>query len=74
DRADSPRRAPQERRLKLRLLGGLGVWIATISCGPRSRTGRGRGCEGTGVSPELAALGIRTGATPALHGNPRPSG
>ena len=41
--------------------------MATISCGPRLRTGRGRGREGTGASPELALLGIRKGATPALH-------
>src|ERR671920_1736244 len=67
DRTDPPRRAPQQRRLKLRLLGGLVVWIATLYCGPRSRTGRGRGREGTGAYPELAALGIRKGATPALH-------
>src|SRR5205085_10633397 len=67
DRADPPRRAPQQRRLKLRLLGGLVVWIATTYCGPRSRTGRGRGREGTGAYPELAPLGIRKGATPALH-------
>jgi hypothetical protein len=61
------RRPPQARRLRLRFLGGLTVWIATIYCGPRSHTGRGRGREGTGAYPELAALGIRKGATPALH-------
>src|SRR4051812_5116340 len=43
------------------------VWIATTYCGPRSRTGRGRGREGTGTYPELAALGIRKGSTPALQ-------
>jgi hypothetical protein len=43
------------------------VWIATSYCAPRSRTGRGRGREGLGAYPELAALGIRKGATPALH-------
>ena len=43
------------------------VWIATTYCGPRSRTARGRGREGTGTYPELAALGIRKGATPALQ-------
>ena len=48
-------------------MGGLVVWIATIYCGPRSRTARGRGREGTGAYPELAALGIRKGATPALQ-------
>jgi hypothetical protein len=43
------------------------VWIATGYCGPRARTGQGRGREGAGLYPELAALGIRKGATPALH-------
>jgi hypothetical protein len=53
--------------LKLRLLGGLVVWIATTYCGPKSRTARGRGREGTGAYPELARLGIRKGSTPALQ-------
>jgi hypothetical protein len=43
------------------------VWIATTYCGPKSRTARGRGREGAGAYPELAALGIRKGATPALQ-------
>ena len=49
------------------LLGGLVVWITTIYCGPRTRTGKRRGKEGAGRYPELAALGIRKGATPALQ-------
>ena len=60
-------RHPQTRRLRLRLLGGLVVWIATIYCGPRARTAKGRGREGSGTYPELAALGIRKGSTPALQ-------
>jgi len=55
------------RRLRLRLLGGLVVWSATPYCGPKARTSKGRGREGTGTYPELAALGIRKGATPALQ-------
>ena len=43
------------------------MWIATTYCGPKSRTARGRGREGAGAYPELAALGIRKGATPALQ-------
>src|SRR5512135_2091440 len=61
------RRPPETRRLKLRLLGGLVLWIATIYCGPKARSAQGRGREGTGSYPELAALGIRKGATPALQ-------
>jgi hypothetical protein len=45
----------------------LVVWITTIYCGPRTRTGKRRGKEGAGRYPELAALGIRKGATPALQ-------
>src|SRR5205823_3486858 len=54
--ADRSRRAPETRRLKLRLLGGLVVWIATAYCGTRTRAARGRGREGTGAYPELAGL------------------
>ena len=62
--ADAP---PNLRTLKLRLLGGLVVWITTIYCAPKAGTAKRRGQEGTGHYPELAALGIRKGATPALQ-------
>jgi hypothetical protein len=45
----------------------LVVWIATIYCGSKARTAKGRGREGAGTYPELAALGIRKGSTPALQ-------
>jgi hypothetical protein len=45
----------------------LVVWVATLYCGPKARTAKGRGREGTGSYPELAALGIRKGSTPALQ-------
>jgi hypothetical protein len=48
-------------------LGGLVLWIATIYCAPKTRGAKTRGREGTGTYPELAALGIRKGATPALQ-------
>jgi hypothetical protein len=41
------------------------IWITTLYCAPKTRTGTGRGQEGAGHYPELAALGIRKGATPA---------
>jgi hypothetical protein len=50
------------------LLGGLVVWITTVYCGPVARTGRGRRGEGSGLYPELAALGISEGSSPALAG------
>jgi hypothetical protein len=59
-------RKPQTRPLTLRLLGGLVVYLATLYCGPVVRTGKGRGREGAGLYPELAALGIIEGSSPAL--------
>ena len=50
----------------LRLLGGLVVWVTTAYCGPVARTGRGRGSEGSGLYPELAAFRIDEGSSPAL--------
>ena len=50
----------------MRLLGGLVVYLSTLYCGPRQRTGQGRGREGAGLYPELAVLGFSEGSSPAL--------
>jgi hypothetical protein len=50
----------------VRLLGGLVLWIVTWYCGPKVRTGTGRGREGAGIYPELAVLGFSEGSSPAL--------
>lgn len=50
----------------VRLLGGLVLWIMTLYCGPKARTGTGRGREGAGIYPELAVLGFSEGSSPAL--------
>ena len=50
----------------MRLLGGLVLWIVTWYCGPKARTGTGRGREGAGIYPELAVLGFSEGSSPAL--------
>lgn len=50
----------------VRLLGGLVLYITTLYCGPRARTGKGRGREGSGLYPELAVLGFSEGSSPAL--------
>ena len=42
------------------------LYLATLYCGPVARTGKGRGREGTGLYPELAALGVLEGSSPAL--------
>jgi hypothetical protein len=52
--------------LTVRLLGGLVLWIMTLYCGPKARTGAGRGREGSGLYPELAVLGFSEGSSPAL--------
>src|SRR5205085_4077713 len=66
EQAPQPLRQPQPRPLRLRLLGGLIVAVTTLYCSPARRTGKGRGREGAGLYPELAAFGISEGATPAL--------
>lgn len=50
----------------VRLLGGLVLCISTLYCGPKARTGVGRGREGSGLYPELAVLGFSEGSSPAL--------
>jgi hypothetical protein len=42
------------------------LYLTTLYCGPVARTGKGRGREGAGLYPELAALGIFEGSSPAL--------
>lgn len=66
DQAGRPLRAGEERPLLLRLLGGLVLCVATLYCGPKGRTGKGRGREGAGLYPELAVLGFHEGDSPAL--------
>jgi hypothetical protein len=62
-----PLRAPEPRTLRVRLLCGLMLWIATIYCAPR----RGKNPETTeqlaGLYPELAVFGFGKGCSPALQ-------
>jgi hypothetical protein len=50
--------------LVVRLLGGLAITVMTLYCSPHGRTGRGRGREGSGLYPELAAYRIGEGCSP----------
>lgn len=59
-------RAGEARPLLVRLLGGLVLCVTTLYCGPKVRTGTGRGREGGGLYPELAVLGFHEGNSPAL--------
>jgi hypothetical protein len=53
--------------LVVRLLGGLAVTVMTLYCSPRGRTGKGRGPEGSGLYPELAAYRIGEGCSPNVQ-------
>jgi hypothetical protein len=59
-------RGGEARPLRVRLLGGLLIYVLTLYCSPARRTGKGRGREGSGLYPELGALGIHEGKSPAL--------
>src|SRR3954470_5228007 len=51
----------------IRLLGGLAMTVMTLYCSPRGRTGKGRGPEGSGLYPELAAYRISEGCSPNVQ-------
>ena len=51
----------------VRLLGGLAITVMTLYCAPRARTGQGRGREGGGLYPELAAYRISEGSRPNVQ-------
>jgi hypothetical protein len=51
----------------IRLLGGLSITVMTLYCSPRERTGKGRGREGSGLYPELAAYRISEGCSPNVQ-------
>jgi hypothetical protein len=59
-------RGGEHRPLRVRLLGGLLIWVTTLYCSPALRTGKGRGREGSGLYPELGVLGVQEGKSPAL--------
>lgn len=65
--AATPLRAPELRTIRIRLLCGLMLWVTTFYCAPR----RGKAVERTeqlvGLYPELAALGMGKGCSPALQ-------
>jgi hypothetical protein len=56
----------------VRLWGGLAITVMTLYCSPRGRSGKaekskGRGREGTGLYPELAAYRISEGSSPNVQ-------
>src|SRR5208283_3656260 len=67
--AEVPLRPPGKKRrpLVVRLLGGLAITVMTLYCAPRGRSGKGRGVEGSGLYPELAAYRISEGSSPNVQ-------
>lgn len=59
-------RGGEQRPLRVRLYGGLLIFVMTLYCSPARRTGKQRGGEGAGLYPELGMLGIQEGESPAL--------
>ena len=53
--------------LVVRLLGGLMITVMTLYCAPQRRSGKGRGVEGSGLYPELAAYRISEGSSPNVQ-------
>lgn len=53
--------------MMIRLLGGLVVTVMTLYAAPRRRTGKGRGGEGGGLYPELAAYRVSEGNSPNVQ-------
>jgi hypothetical protein len=51
----------------VRLVGGLAITVMALYCSPRGRTGKGRGPEGGGLYPELAAYRISEGSSPNVQ-------
>jgi hypothetical protein len=51
----------------VRLLGGLAITVMTLYSAPRGRNGKGRGPEGRGLYPELAAYRISEGSSPNVQ-------
>jgi hypothetical protein len=62
-----PLRSPQPRTLKMRLLCGLVLWVTTAYCAPRRTKKTDPTEQLVGLYPELAALGIGKGCSPALQ-------
>ena len=57
----------RERIIRVRLLGGLVMWVASLYCEPRKRLDRRPGDEVSGLYVELAQFGFGKGITPGLE-------
>ena len=62
-----PLRVSEPRTVKIRLLCSLVLWITTSYCAPRRGKNRETTEQLAGLYPELAALGVGKGCSPALQ-------
>lgn len=65
-RFSQPLARGRERKIRVRLLGGLVLWIASLYCGPRRNAGVA-GEKRSGLYIELAQFGCGKGVTPGLE-------
>jgi hypothetical protein len=57
----------RERQIRVRLLGGLILWITSLYCPPRKRDPAGTDEKTPGMYVELAQFGFGKGCTPGLQ-------
>ena len=62
-----PLRSPQPCTRQIRLLCGLVLWVSTVYHAPRHTKNTDPGEQQAGLYPELAALGVGKGCSPALQ-------
>jgi hypothetical protein len=67
ENAALPLRSPQACTRKIQLLCGLVLWVSTIYCAPRRNKNTDPSEQLVGLYPELAALGMGKGCSPALQ-------
>ena len=57
----------RERTIRVKLLGGLVMWVASLYCGPRKDASRNLAEKASGLYVELAQFGCGKGVTPGLQ-------
>jgi len=66
----TPLRSGRERKIQVRLLGGLLIWLTSLYCAPRRRAGDAATDEASsppGAYVELGQFGFGKGCSPALE-------
>lgn len=65
--AADPLARGRPRQIRVRLLGGLVMWITSLYCAPRNGWLRKADVKASGMYVELAQLGFGKGCTPGLQ-------